>query len=364
MVDRRSPQRPRLRLLPDDPDVGWMPYVWLVYLLFIPTEAFYRQLPPLQWAAIAAGFAVFLGLYFRSYWVQGWQQIGIVAGMTLLGAVFAPWNNAATVFLVYAACAVPRIERAGAAYRNVAIYTVISGLICVALRLPGISIAYTVIVGGLLGAVVARNMEQKCTDAVLRLAHAEVERMAKVAERERIARDLHDVLGHTLSVIVLKSELAAKLAERDVARAAIEIREVEQIARETLSELREAVAGYRSAGIDAEFARARSVLEVAGVQVACENANVALTLTQEGVLALAMREGVTNIIRHARANTCRLALMQAHGEVCLEIADDGGGGSEHEGSGLAGMRERVEALGGTLVRDVANGTRLIVTLPA
>ena len=250
MVDRRSPQRPRLRLLPDDPDVGWMPYVWLVYLLFIPTEAFYRQLPPLQWAAIAAGFAVFLGLYFRSYWVQGWQQIGIVAGMTLLGAVFAPWNNAATVFLVYAACAVPRIERAGAAYRNVAIYTVISGLICVALRLPGISIAYTVIVGGLLGAVVARNMEQKCTDAVLRLAHAEVERMAKVAERERIARDLHDVMGHTLSVIVLKSELAAKLAERDVARAAIEIREVEQIARETLSGLREAagqIAGAKGA---------------------------------------------------------------------------------------------------------------------
>jgi two-component system sensor histidine kinase DesK len=364
MVDRRPQARPRLRLLPADLDQGWMPFAWLVYLLFVPTEAIYRQQSPPQWAATVAGMIVFLGLYFRAYWVNGRQQLAIVAGMTLLGAVFAGSNDASTVYFVYAACNVPRIGPPGAAYRNVAIYAVISASICVALRLPAFSIGYTVVVGALLGAAIARNIERKCTDAVLRLAHEEVERMAKVAERERIARDLHDVLGHTLSVIVLKSELAAKLADRDVVRAAAEIREVEQIARETLSELRSAVAGYRSAGIDAEFARARSVLEVAGVSVACESARVPLTATQEGVLALAMREGVTNIIRHARARTCRLQLRQGAGHVRLEIADDGSGESGNEGFGLAGMRERVEALGGTLVREVADGTRLIVTLPA
>jgi two-component system sensor histidine kinase DesK len=275
-----------------------------------------------------------------------------------------PWCDTGSAFFVYAVCLVPKIGGMSSAYRNVAIYVALAALICFALHVDAFSIADMVVVSALLGIVVVRNFERNCTNAVLRLAHAEVERMAKVAERERIARDLHDVLGHTLSVIVLKSELAAKLADRDAVRAAQEIREVEKIARESLSELREAVAGYRSAGIDAEFARAKSVLEIAGVAVAWESEKLSLTATQEGVLALAMREGVTNIIRHARARTCRLALAAQGGRVCLEIVDDGTGGASSEGFGLAGMRERVEALGGTLVREGADGTRLIVMLPA
>ncbi len=341
-----------------------MPYGWLVYVCFIPIEAYFGQQSPSQWAATVAGMLVFLVLYFRAYWVRGRALLAIVVAMTILGAAYAPTNYAASVYFVYAACDVPCIGSPRTAYRNVGIYSIIALAICLALRLPAISIATTVVVGAVLGAVVARNTERRCTDAVLRLAHDEVERIAKVAERERIARDLHDVLGHTLSVIVLKSELASKLADRDIERAAAEIRDVEKIARETLTELREAIAGYRSSGIDAEFARAKSVLEVAGVSVACESEPLPLTATQEGVLALAMREGVTNIIRHARAQSCRLLLAARDGSVCLEIADDGTGGASSEGSGLAGMRERVEALGGTLVREVTDGTRLIVSLPA
>lgn len=364
MADSRPRAVRRLRLLPDDPDQGWMPYAWLVYLLFIPAEGAYRQLSPPQWAGMAAGIAAFLVLYFRSAWVSGRQQTFIVVGMTVIGAAFVPWCDSGTVFFIYAVCCVPKIGGPSVAYRSVAIYMAFAAAICFALHVPLFSIGYTVVIGVLLGVVVARNLERNCTNAVLRLAHDEVERIAKVAERERIARDLHDVLGHTLSVIVLKSELASKLAHRDMERAAAEIRDVEKIARETLSELREAIAGYRSSGIDAEFARAKSVLEVAGVSVACESEPLPLTATQEGVLALAMREGVTNIIRHARARSCRLHLAAREGKVYLEIADDGQGGASSEGFGLAGMRERVEALGGTLVREVTDGTRLIVSLPA
>jgi two-component system sensor histidine kinase DesK len=283
--------------------------------------------------------------------------------MVVLAILFAPSNDAAAVYFIFGSCTIAWVQTIGNPYRNVGIYSAVVAIICCALHLSLFSTIYAVGLSALLGVVTARNIERQSTNAALRIAHAEVERMAKVAERERIARDLHDVLGHTLSVIVLKSELAAKLADRDIERAASEIREIEQIARTSLSELREAIAGYRSAGIESELVRARSVLELAGVTVSCRNEPLALTPTQEGVLALAIREGVTNIIRHARASSCRLQLSHGQGTVCLEIADDGRGGSGREGSGLLGMRERVEQLGGSLARDVANGTRLIVTLP-
>ncbi|MFZ0761167.1 MAG: sensor histidine kinase, partial [Candidatus Sulfotelmatobacter sp.] len=179
----------------------------------------------------------------------------------------------------------------------------------------------------------------------------------------RIARDLHDVLGHTLSVIILKSELAGKLMDRDPRRAGDEIRQVEQISREALSEVRDAIRGYRSQGLEAELARAKSTLETAGVAVKYEAARMALPALQEGVLSMAVREAVTNVVRHAHARTCSLRLEPQNGSCRLEIEDDGRGGSTDEGNGLRGMRERVEMLGGTLNRDSNSGTRLTIMLP-
>jgi two-component system sensor histidine kinase DesK len=195
------------------------------------------------------------------------------------------------------------------------------------------------------------------------MAQEEVERLAKTAERERIARYLHDLLGHTLSLITLKSELAGKLIEDDPERAGREIREVERISREALREVRTAVAGYRSAGIAEELERTRLALEAADVQLEYFAAPVELQPAQETVLALALREAVTNVIRHAAARTCRVALEQTAVEVRLEVRDDGRGGSAPEGIGLASMRERVEALGGRLERPAGNGTSLRIVLP-
>ena len=198
----------------------------------------------------------------------------------------------------------------------------------------------------------------------LRKANEEVEHLAKVAERERIARDLHDVLGHTLSVITLKSELAGKLIDRDPERAGKEIREVEEISRQALSDVRDAIRGYRSKGLAAELAQAKSTLETAGLTVQCDAATtMKLPAMQESVLSLAVREGVTNVVRHAQARSCRLRLEQQNGSCRLEIHDDGQGFSTMEGNGLRGMRERVEMLGGTLDRTNRSGTMLIITLP-
>ena len=198
----------------------------------------------------------------------------------------------------------------------------------------------------------------------LSLAQEQIEHLAKVAERERIARDLHDVLGHTLSVVVLKSELAGKLIGSDVERARQEVGEVEQIARQALSEVREAVRGYRAEGIAAEIARARRTLDAAGVRLEWQGETVTLVPAHESVLSLVLREAVTNILRHAGATSCRLELAadgRRHAPVACTTT--GAAPSESEGSGLRGMRERVEALGGRLDIDSREGTRLTVAHP-
>ena len=183
-------------------------------------------------------------------------------------------------------------------------------------------------------------------------------------DRERIARDLHDVLGHTLSLIVLKSELAGRLIGSEPQRARTEISEVEQTARRALAEVRETIRGYRCEGLAAELTRARQTLDLAGVRLECTTPLPRLAPLVESTLSLVVRECVTNIVRHARAGRCTLTIASGPQQTLLEIRDDGRGGIEHEGNGLRGMRERLAALGGQLTIDTREGTRLRVEIPA
>jgi len=194
--------------------------------------------------------------------------------------------------------------------------------------------------------------------------------LSQVAERERIARDLHDVLGHTLSVIVLKAELAGRLVGRgnaeDDARAAAEIAEVERTARTALTEVREAIGGYRARGLQAEVDMARMTLDAAGVVLTCETVPPVLKAREETALSLSVREAVTNIVRHAGATECAMRFASApDGFLRLEVEDNGGRTVLQEGNGLRGMRARVEELGGRfkIERGAVSGTRLVIELP-
>jgi two-component system sensor histidine kinase DesK len=205
--------------------------------------------------------------------------------------------------------------------------------------------------------------ERARADRKLRLAQDEIEHLAKVAERERIARDLHDVLGHTLTLIAVKSTLAGKLLEKDLKKAKSEIADIEKVSREALGEIRETLRGYSNYKLNEELQRAKSALEAAGINVETESIEVQLTPAQESVAALIMREAVTNVVRHSHARNCRLRLARANGSCVLEIQDNGSGGEYNEGNGLRGMRERVEALGGTFTRQSSAGTTLRFEIP-
>lgn len=352
----------KLSLLPPEDEHGWLPYVWLVYLFFFLLQPVLTT-GDSRWPETLIGIALFLALYFGGYWAKGFQKLWAMAGMVVLGFYFAPFNSCASVFFIYAAGYAGEVGSIALARGLLAALVAMVGVAGYLFQPhPGFWITggvFTIVIG-----TVSIYYRQRVeAGRKFRMAHEEIERLAKIAERERIGRDLHDLLGHTLSVIVLKAELASKLADKDMPRAAAEIRDVERISRKALAEVRAAVTGYRSSSLSAEAETAAKALETAGVSVETDLEPLQLPVAQENVLAMALRESVTNIVRHAKATACTMRLRGLASACELEVTDNGEGGDAREGFGLSGMRQRIEALGGTLERDGSKGTRLRIRLP-
>ncbi|HUB78597.1 MAG TPA: sensor histidine kinase [Bryobacteraceae bacterium] len=351
----------RLRLLPDY--IDWTAYVWLVYLAYFLAIPFLFHLKTGTRIATVAGTLVAVPLYFLGYWLRGYRVLWVVGGFLVLAVVFAPFNPGAATLFVFAASALAGLDKQSQAFPLLYTIVAIAALESWLFHLPPEFWIPTMVFTSLIGSVVIQWTHRGRLTRKLLAAQAESEHLAKVAERERIGRDLHDLLGHTLSVIVLKSELASRLAESEPTRAAEEIRDVERISREALAQVRAAVRGYRTAGFDSELKVAMEALEAAGIQVETSIEPPLLSPAQETVFAMALREAVTNVVRHAHATVCRLTMRQV-GRFCeMVVADNGRGGALDEGSGLSGMRERVEALGGALERDGSHGAQLRIRVP-
>jgi two-component system, NarL family, sensor histidine kinase DesK len=352
-----------MRLLPPNRELGWTPYVWLVYLGFFFVQPIVVGASWKEWLATALASGVFLVLYFMSYWLPARKRLWNVAAIALLGVGFAPFNSGSAVFIVYAAIGLAYVGDSGFAAKALVTLVTIVGLEALLLHLDP---WFWVIGVGLSLALASVNIhfaQRSEANRRLRMAQDEIEHLARLAERERIARDLHDVLGHTLSVVILKSELASKLIGHDSERAGNEIRDVEQISREALAEVRHAIGGYRAGGLEGELARAASILKTAGIDAECTAAPMSLSAAQETALALAVREAVTNVVRHSGARRCLVKLEPRDGNCLLEIHDDGRGNWRGEGNGVRGMRERIEALGGTFRHETTGGTTLQILLP-
>jgi two-component system, NarL family, sensor histidine kinase DesK len=360
-------------------------WIWLGYTGFLFIQPIME--PSLfLWLGSLTAFAIFLGIftgYVRAIGPGRAMRFWMIAATFILGLLCFPWNQGASTFFIYAACFLPFSIRS---VRRVLELFLVECLLILAegyfvdsrahhgifhIGWPNTGIAIFLVL--IIGTGNIFFAQQKRADTKLRMAHDEIEQLAALAERERIARDLHDVLGHTLSVIVLKAELAGRLMERDPRRAASEIADVERTARTALTDVREAIGGYRSKGLAAEMEQARETLTAAGVALSFESPIPRLNPAEETVLALAVREAVTNIVRHARAQHCRMTFQTTDdGFHSLCVEDDGtgiAGSAQLYGNGLRGMRERVQSLGGRVTIRNANhnletpGTSLIIELP-
>lgn len=347
--------------------IRWLKYVWLVYVGFVFLVPFYSG-RAVDWGVAVASVVVFLPLYFAAHAdvTRNPRRSALSnAAIAALGFALFPFNFGGMTYLIFSAAHIGFIARP----RLGALYL---AALCTGIAIEGLMAppgaqfyAFTfpttlVIVIGSANLIVG---EQQRHARRLSLARQDVEEVAKLAERERIGRDLHDLLGHTLSVIALKSELAAKLAEHDLPGAVQEIRDVERVSREALTEVRRAVEGYRQHGLKGELANAARALDAAGVALDAQLAAVTLPPRDETVLALSLREAITNVVRHAQASHCRVRLTADGAHTVLTVEDDGNGGVQHEGSGLSGMRTRVAEAGGTLDVAPGSGLRLTITLP-
>jgi two-component system sensor histidine kinase DesK len=288
--------------------------------------------------AFLAVLAIALNLALGSEWRVLFFHVNVAAGIMLLtrDAYVAIAGLAVTTFAL----------------------GIVSGMVWLALPTAAIGLWVTAFV------------RQVAAVAELRSAREELARLAVSEERLRFARDLHDLLGHSLSLITLKSELAGRLLPTAPEKAATEVHDIEGVARQALREVREAVAGYRSPTLDEELAGASEMLEAAGITCRIDNEAGVLPNAVDAVLAWAVREGTTNVIRHSRAGHCRIVLARDGEEIYAEITDDGQGyqkeNGEDSGSGLSGLTERVATFAGRVeVGSLPDGGfRLRVGLPA
>lgn len=348
-------------------NIGWEPYIYLVYLGFLLFQPSFDEQPLwLDALIVIALLAVFLPAYFASF-LDKKNGLIYIAIITLLGLVGMYFNTGSSVFFIYAAAATGYLDSFKKAIRIVIFITllVIVSAIFSPIPMPWRLWAYGpgVIFTILIGIVGVFQQEKWRANAKLRLAQEEIEQLATVAERERIARDLHDLLGHTLSIITLKSELAYRLIDMDKEKAKQEIKAIEDISRKTLQEVRSAISGYRSRGLLAELSNAKLTLDLAKIDFEYSGDLSLFSPLQEVSLGLIVREAITNIVRHSKASKAYANVLLKGSNIIFEMADNGIGMKDEEGNGLRGMRERIEALNGTVSISSKKGMSLVISLP-
>jgi two-component system, NarL family, sensor histidine kinase DesK len=335
---------------------------WIFLWPLISRQPFLTVILP-----ILVSVPIFVYLHLCSYFHGGpaHERWAYIFGQYLLGYVVAFFSLSTIGYLIFAfyvtAFSMSLRQARYVIFGSIALFT----LEIVLMGHRGDTLAYIILPAILLALSALYTAYTGQQQMALRRSEDEVMRLAKLAERERIGRDLHDLLGHTLSVVALKSELARKLIDRDIDAARREIAEVERVARDSLQQVRTAVSGIRSTALAAEIAAAATLLEAQGIKVKCETENVKLPHDRETALALSLREAATNIRRHAGASGVTIRVRNESAAVVVEVADDGHGGRIVPGNGLNGMRERLGSVGGTLTLEPNKdrGTLLRASVP-
>jgi two-component system sensor histidine kinase DesK len=339
----------------------WGAIFWAVPVIYVFVSPYQRGAHWIEWVLTTLAFVIFVVLYIvgMMYWDNRRILAGVCWGVLGLGIAFFGFRYSGAVFFVFVAAIGP-FTVSGSPSRSAALVLGTFAIMWVEWWLTHASFAPD---HGWPLALTLQGMLVAAGTTFVARETAENERDLRVAERERIARDLHGVLGHTLSSIALKAELAGRVFHDQPQRALAEINAVEQISRDALEDVRNAIHGYYAGDIRTEFERAESMLRAAGIQTERRFESIAMDPAQERVLALALREAVTNVVRHAKAKLCKLALYRSGAAYRLEVADDGCGGSIAEGIGVRSIRTRVEAVGGSVAWHSEAGTLLVIVLP-
>ena len=336
---------------------GWaMAVVWLGFLFFPVVGVWESDAPAAAKAATIAAIAVFAVLYVLGFSVVPERlALAVLAAMALCMVATVPVLGIDALGMTPYLGAFSALQVPAPAWKWTTPVTAAIPVLSL-LGNDDFPAFFFILVWPIIGGC---TIVRVLTEAEMRAGETRSS-LALVAERERVARDVHDVLGHSLTALSVKAELAARLIDVDPDRARAELESIQSTARQALAEVRATVGGLRAGNLEAELAAAPRVLADAGVRTTTIGDLADTDPRHRALLAWVLREAVTNVVRHARARSVVIEL----GPRGLSVTDDGEGPSGVEGNGLRGMRERVSGVGGTLgVTAASPGTRVEVVLP-
>ena len=342
----------------------WGPLIFTGFY-FLPTIIHFNNISAVNIMAIFALFAAFIFLYSKAVYAKGNSVIPLLISMTALtalGTYFTPGTQTLFGYIAFIAGFNLSIKRSSLAIVFLWSVILITGYVFahanVYFYAPSILIS--------LGLFVFGSSTQRDVIHALKEAKSQekIEQLATIAERERIARDLHDVIGHSLSSIALKSELAEKLiALNEIDKASAEIKVVAAMSREILSEVREAVSGLKQLNLSTKIKELTNELSNQGLVVETQYELSEINSTIESSLVLILTEAVTNIMRHSDANNVYIHLYEQHQNIHLSVKDNGKQTSFQKGNGLLGINERCLALNGEFIIHNEDGFNLEIVLP-
>lgn len=340
-------------------------WIWLVFSLYYFVPVYYMPFGPLAQMVLVGVYCVFVTLYLWGITLKPQHVWKPVLAIVLLAFAITPYTPGSSTFFSYLGFLV------GFTYRTKT-WLLITGLLVAAIvamhyqfNYPFPFFAFPALSGlatiGIIGYVEKLRMEARISQ---QKSHQEIEQLAVIAERERIARDLHDILGHTLSSIALKAELAEKLLTQEKTEQAKQhLSELHQIARNSLSLVRQTVSGYKHRGLSGEVMELCEKLRQNGFVVDLNGDIPQLSPRAETAIILALTELTTNVLRHSNGNHCQIEFQQSCDKIVVRMHDNGKVKALIPGNGLQGIQERLNALTGDLQSSIHKGCEFVISLP-
>ncbi|MDA1585287.1 sensor histidine kinase [Bacillus cereus group sp. TH230-1LC] len=362
-------EKKRIEIFPKH--MGFFPYMFLVYLLF----PIYHLSQASGWKLVIGSgmLIVFIITYRQLYFVQRTFVFWACIQMVLI-FLFALFYNPFMIFFgFFTASAIGFAP-------NKKVFRLLLSLLAVMLgsfifvnmnQITTTSLVNIVpmFILMLLTPFGMRNFNQKkMLRNQLNEANEQIKDLVKREERQRIARDLHDTLGHTLSLITLKSQLVEKLIVKNPERASTEAKEITQTSRTALKQLRELISDMRMITVEEELEQIKAILQAANIELEIKQETSASSLSpiEQNILGMCLREAVTNVVKHSKATNCTVSVIESQGELILKVEDNGIGLADqnHDGNGIRGMKERIALIDGFVELATINpGTLLIVKVP-
>lgn len=340
-------------------------WIYLVNLVFYFIPFFINDMPLWEMGVSLLILIPFIYCYFWAHRSSKEKAVYPILAMIALGAIITPINAGSLSLFTFAGFFIGFYYSLRTAFFSLlALLTLLTTLSL----LLGINHYFFVLYGGLLiigvglfGVAERKRVEAKCRQ---QQSEAEISQLATMLERERIGRDLHDIMGHNLSSISLKAELGEKLlAKGDLEQARVQLRELNEIARDSLTQIRQTVSNYKHKGLSASVMQLCQTLRDKGLSVSLEGKLPTLPSTLETQLILSLTELCNNVIRHSQASHCVITFEQFEDKISISVTDNGTPQTVTEGNGLNGIRERLSQFQGKLDYCLERQCRFTITLP-